>query len=81
MHPTPGSTDSRLVVTLLDVDGTLLRGTIVNRNQVLVKPAKYLGFCAYRRSYLIWSPVNSMVLGNRRYGEWNDRYIRSHAQR
>ena len=24
---------------------------------LLVKIAKYIGFCAYRRSYLLWSPV------------------------
>ena len=24
---------------------------------LLVKVAKYIGFCVYRRSYLIWSPV------------------------
>ena len=24
---------------------------------MLVKIAKYIGFCVYRRSYLLWSPV------------------------
>ena len=36
----------------------ILRGTIVNKDQILlVKIGKYIGFCVYRRSYLLWFPV------------------------
>ena len=36
----------------------LFRGTIVNRTKILlVKIGKYIGFCVYRRSYSLWSPV------------------------
>ena len=37
----------------------LLRGTIENRTSVLLaKIAKYIGFCFYRKSYLLWVPRN-----------------------
>ena len=36
----------------------LLRGTIVNKDQILlVKMVKYIGFYLYHRSYYLWSPV------------------------
>ena len=42
---------------------TVLRGAIVNRTKywcrvgAFSKNGKYIGFCVYRRSYLLWSPV------------------------
>ena len=30
---------------------------------MFVKKLKYIGFCVYRRSYLIWSPVMVVFLG------------------
>ena len=55
-------------VVVVDVDGVAFRGVPVKRDHskqdhiLLVKIGKYIGFCVYRGSYLIWFPVVLMLL-------------------